>query len=866
MRRPKFSNLALLPLLLLLWAGTSHAADAAHAAHAADAPPGGPGKPDVLPSVAAKTNGLEHREGLLPVYLDRQHGKVWLEVPSSAGKPDGEVGSYLYVEGIVTGLGSNPVGLDRGQLGNGRILTLRRVGGRVLLEEKNPRFRALTDDPVERKSVEQSFANSVVWGGEVAALDSDGKALVDFTSFLVRDAHGIVATLRQTGQGRWDLDSGRSAADLSNCLSFPENLEFESVLTYQSAEPGRLVTETAPVPGSMTITQHQALVKLPDDGYRPRPVDPRAGYFGVEFLNYSAPLSAPIETAWIARHRLEKVDPTAARSRVKKPIVYYLDPGCPEPVRSALLEGIGWWKEAFEKAGFLDAFRVEMLPKDANPLDVRYNIVQWVHRATRGWSYGGGIIDPRTGEIVKGFVTLGSLRIRQDRLIFEGLVGTEATDKGGPNDPVQVALARIRQLGAHEVGHSLGLEHNFAASSYGRASVMDYPGPLVQITPSGELDLSNAYARGIGAWDVQAIRYGYSQFAPGANEAQELDAIVRDGLAHNLIFLTDQDARPEGGAQPLANLWDNGTDPVAALTQSLAVRKIALAHFGEHNIAVGQPLSYLQEVLVPVYFHHRYELDAAAKAVGGLHYLHAVRGDGEIPSRPVPAEEQRRAIRALSGLLQPEALDLPDPVIALLVPRPPGERPNGEIFSGRTHPVFDPLEAAATAADMAVRALLQPERAGRLVDFHRRDPALPGLEEVLKALVGVAFPGVAEKPRQAELRRTAQDVLVRGLIRLSADPEASPGVRSRVDAELEALRKRLHGGAGTTEDSAAQRAFLAAEIGRYLDRRTENPEKLPQPLPPPPGQPIGGGMPGMAGMGETGESQTVNLGGCEWGG
>ncbi|HTQ78616.1 MAG TPA: zinc-dependent metalloprotease, partial [Thermoanaerobaculia bacterium] len=681
-------------------------------AHAAP-PPTAAGASEALPTVAAKTSGLERREGLLPVYLDRQRGKVWLEVPATS-QPSGEVASYLYVEGIVTGLGSNPVGLDRGQLGNSHILTLRRVGGRVLLEEKNLRFRALTEDPEERRSVEQSFANSILWGGEIAAVDGDGKALVDLTSFLVRDAHEIVPTLKLTGQGRWDLDPARSAVDLTNCLSFPENLEFEAVLTYQSAEPGRLVAETAPLPGAMTIVQHQSLVKLPDDGYRPRRVDPRAGFFGVEFLNYSAPLSAPIETQWISRHRLEKVDPTAARSRVKKPIVYYLDPGCPEPVRSALLEGVGWWKDAFEKAGFLDAFRVEMLPKGVHPLDVRYNIIQWVHRATRGWSYGGGIIDPRTGEIVKGFVTLGSLRIRQDRMIFEGLVGTEETGKGGPNDPVAVSLARIRQLGAHEVGHSLGLEHNFAASTYGRASVMDYPGPLVGITPQGELDLSNAYAKGIGAWDYQVIRYGYTEFPPGANEAQELDAIVRDGLAHGLLFLTDQDARPASAAQPLGNLWDNGVDPVAALEQSLKVRQIALAHFGEHNLAAGQPLSYLQEVLVPVYFHHRYELDAAAKAVGGLLYVHAVRGDGEVASKPVPAEQQRRAIHTLTGLLAPQALDLPDSVIALLVPRPPSQRPNPEIFGGRTAPVFDPLEAAATAADLAVRALLQPERDGRL--------------------------------------------------------------------------------------------------------------------------------------------------------
>jgi hypothetical protein len=801
------------------------------------------------------TAGLEKREGLLTFYADRQRGKIWLEVPSAKG-PRGEVASYLYQEGLISGLGSNPVGLDRGQLGDTRIVTLRRVGGRVLVEQPNLKFRALTEDPAERQAVRESFATSVLWGGEIAAVEPDGRALVDFTPFLVRDAHEIAARMKLANQGSWSLDDKRSAVDLEDCLAFPENLEFEVLLTYQSSEPGPLVRETVPAAGSVTLAQHYSFVRLPDDGYKPRRFDPRAGYFGIEFLNYSAPLDQPIETRWLSRHRLEKVDPTAARSRVKQPIVYYIDNAAPEPVRSALIEGVSWWKEAFDKAGFIDAFEVKMLPKDAHPLDVRYNVVQWVHRSTRGWSYGGGVIDPRTGEILKGHVTLGSLRVRQDRLIFEGLAGADKTGTGAPDDPVQLALARIRQLGAHEVGHSLGLSHNFAASTYGRASVMDYPAPLVGISADGKLDFSKAYAVGVGAWDDQAIRFGYSEFPSGTDEPKALDAIVRDGLARHLIYLTDQDARPEGSASPLAHLWDNGTDAAEGLKHALAVRRIALSHFGEHNIAPGQPLSLLQEVLVPVYFHHRYELEAASKMVGGLEYTNALRGDGQPPSKPVPGADQRRALAAVLEVLSPETLDLPEPVIGLLLPRPAEYDSNEEMFAGLTSPTFDSLSAAATASDMAVRLLLRPERAARLVDFHRRDPALPGLEEVIKGLEDKTFGGTLPKPpRLAEIRRSEQWVVVRRLIGLASDPTAAPGVRSRVEAALRSLGRKL-GSAGVADSAeAAQRTFLAGEISRYLQRSHADAAKRPEPIQPPPGQPIGGA-----------DSEPGDLGGCSWGG
>ena len=813
---------------------------------AAAAPPKKPAKApapaaEEITTITAKTSGLERRAGLLTIWLDRKAGKVWLEVPPARAGSD-EVGSYLYTDALRTGLGSNPVGLDRGQLGDFVILNLRRVGGRLLIEQPNLGFRALSENPDEVRAVRESFATSIVWAGGIAAEDPDGRALVDFTGFLVRDAHRVVAQLRETGQGDWELDAERSVADLDNCLAFPENLELESLLTYASAEPGPLVTQTAPLPGAMTLVQHHSFLKLPDPGYRPRAYDPRAGSYAVEFLDYAAPLDAPIDVRWIARHRLEKVDPTAERSRVKKPIVYYVDSGAPEPVRSALVEGAGWWKEAFDKAGFIDAFRVEVLPPGIHPLDMRYNVIQWVHRSTRGWSYGGGIIDPRTGEVVRGSVTLGSLRVRQDRLLFEGLAGTEKTGTGAADDPVQLALRRIRQLAAHEVGHSLGLSHNFAASTYGRASVMDYPAPLVGITPDGDLDFSQAYGTGVGEWDVFAIRWAYGQHPQGTNEAAAQDALLRDALKRGLIFLTDGDARPAGAAHPRAILWDNGPDVVEALRHALAVRRIALARFGEHNIAPGRPLALLQEVLAPVYFHHRYQLDGALKAVGGLDYSYAVRGDGQTAVRPLDGEVQRKALAAVLESIEPAALDLPESVLAVLPPRPAGYAPNPEMFPTAAAPAFDPLAAAAAAADMAVQGLLQPERAERLVDFHRRDPKLPGFEEVLDALTKSSFSSGKEDPRRSELRRTVQWVVVRRMIGLANDSNASPGVRSRVDGALRSLRQHLDG----------KDAFLAGEIQRFLERPIGDPARLPTPPEAPPGQPIG--------------SDPLGLGDCSWGG
>ncbi len=792
-----------------------------------------------LPTVAEKTAGFEARRGFLTFHLDEAEGKIWLEVPPPVGER-GEAVRLIYVEGLLSGLGSNPVGLDRGQTSDARLLVVRRVGRRVLFEQPNLRYRALSEDPAERRATAESFATSVLWAADAAALDADGRALVDFTSFVVRDAHEVALTLQDTGQGSWALDAGRSAVDAAGCLAFPDNVELEAILTFAGSDPGDHVRSTAPAPEAITLVAHQSLIRLPDDGYAPRRFDPRAGVHAIEFSDYAVALDEPVEQRWIIRHRLRKTDPGAERSPVEEPLVYYLDPGAPEPVRGALLDGARWWAKAFEAAGLVDAFRVEMLPEGAHPLDVRYNVIQWVHRSTRGWSYGGGVIDPRTGEILKGHVSLGSLRVRQDRLLFEGLAGTGKTGTGAADDPVELALARIRQLSAHEVGHTLGLGHNFAASTYGgRASVMDYPAPLVGVE-DGELDFSRAYGVGVGAWDVHAIRYAYSEFAPGADERQELERVVAEGIAAGYAFLSDDDARPAGAAEARANLWDNGDDPVAALETTFEVRRLALERFGEENVAAGRPLATLQEVLATVYFHHRFQLQAAAKVVAGMEYNYALRGDGQTVSRVLPAERQRRALAVILELLAPERLDLPESVLRLLVPRPFELERNREMFVSATEPAFDALGAAATAAEQVARVLLEPARLGRLIDFHRRDPTLPGPQEVMGAILERADPQPAEgeSPRHAELRHVVRRVVADRWLDLAAGSSVAPAIRAHVELALRKLRARLP----ETADSAAASPYdlaLAGDLDRFFARSEPAAPAVHAPAPPPPGSPIG---------------------------
>ncbi len=767
--------------------------------------------------------------GYFPMYLDDRSGKLLLEIPRFSTE-------FLYVNTLPAGIGSNDIGLDRGQIGNSRIVRFERSGNKVLLVEPNYRYRALTSDEQERRAVEQSFAQSVIWGFTVEA-EAPGRVLVDATNFFLRDAHHIPETLSREKQGSYRLDPSRSALYLARTRNFPKNTDVESTLTFGGDQPGAFVREVVPSPESITVREHHSFVELPDGNYRPRAFDPRSSYFGIAFADYASPISEPIEKRYIERHRLRKKDPTAAVSDPVQPIVYYLDPGTPEPIRTALLTGARWWNQAFEAAGYRNAFQVELLPADADPMDIRYNIIQWVHRSTRGWSYGATISDPRTGEIIKGQVTLGSLRARQDFLIAEGLIADY--QPGKPIDPrmEQMVLARLRQLAAHEVGHTLGLSHNYAASSHDRASVLDYPPPVVQLNAQGQIDLSSAYASGIGEWDKVAIAYGYQDFAPGQDEHAGLDAIIRSSLSRGLMFISDVDARSPGGAHPQAHLWDSGANAVDELNRLMQVRAKALANFDQNKIRPGAPMSTLENVLVPIYLLHRYQMEAAVKSIGGLDYRYALRGDGQVVANILPAAEQRRALNAVLATLDPAALTLPERILRELPPPAHAYERTREDFHPRTGLTFDALAAAETAADLTLSLLLNPQRATRLVEYHARDAKLPGLDEVIARLLKATWKTARPAGLAGEVSRTVDSVALYRLMALSADESASPQARAIAFQSLSELRKWLSTTA--TEDSAdrAHFAYGAQQIKRF----TEDPHPMPLPAPvaPPDGSPIG---------------------------
>ena len=773
---------------------------------------------------------MEKKDGFIPLYWDAQGGRLWMEIPRIGAE-------MIYQVSLPAGMGSNDIGLDRGQLGDTRIVRFERSGPRVLLVQPNLAFRASSANPDERRDVEDSFAQSVLWGFTVGA-ESDGHVLVDATDFALRDAHGVVQALKRARQGDFKLDATRSAFYLPNLKAFPRNTEVEVTLTFTGDNPGQWVRDVTPTPEAITVRERHSFVQLPEDGYTPRRNDPRAGYFGIQYADYSSPLGQPLEQRLLTRHRLRKKDPSAAISDPVEPIVYYVDRGAPEPVRTALIQGASWWNQAFEAAGYRNAFRVEVLPEGADPMDVRYNVIQWVHRATRGWSYGASVVDPRTGEIIKGHVTLGSLRGRQDWLIGEGLTSPYTSGNEDPEQVRQMVLARIRQLAAHEVGHTLGLAHNYIASAQGRVSVMDYPHPLVTLTPGGRIDLANAYPEGIGAWDKVAITYGYGDFAPGTNEPVALDRIISDARARGLTFLTDQDARPTGSAHPQTHLWDNGTDAAAELTRVLTVRRAALSSFGEHAIRTGMPLATMEEALVPLYLYHRYQDEAAIKMIGGQWYSYALRGDGQDPLRPVPGADQRRALATVLTTVSPAELALPKSVLDRLPPRPATFEPHRELFTRWTGLVFDAVAPAASAADMTFGLLLDPQRAARLVEQHSLDPSLPDLREVLDRTAAAVFDNADADPYHRELGRAIQRSFVDRLMDLAADAPM-PQVRAEAARELRWLRDGFHNHAyQSSNPQGAHEALLADDITRFLDRPWEARERR-QPITIPPGSPIG---------------------------
>lgn len=798
---------------------------------------------------------MRHMPGLLALDWDAKSGKLYLEVPLTGNADHTRSADLLYTTSTPWSVGSSQLGgygLDRGQISEGALVYFQRTGPKLLLVEPNEKFRSTSDEPAAQAVVHESFPASVFAGFTIESEDADGTVLVDASSFALADAHHVGEALSRGRQGTYHIDAARSTVVPEDTKAFPKNTVLESELTFvtgQEAPPsGRIIQEIAPDARAVTVRERQMFVELPPPGFTPRRFSPRAGYFPLTWRDYDTPLGDPIDQQFIIRHRLIKKDPSCTHAcEAVTPIQYYVDRGAPPLIRQALVEGARWWDQAFQAAGWAPGtFRVDILPEDADPMDVRYNIIQWVHRYTRGWSYGAAVVDPRDGEIIKGNVTLGSLRGRQDYLIAQALLAPYTQGKAAPDpahDPaLQMVLQRIRQLAAHETGHTLGLAHNFAASSFPHPpdqtiSVMDYPHPWVTLGPNGVPDLTHAYPAGIGTWDKVAIDYGYREFDRDGHPVEDpaaLNKILSDSEKTGLIYITDEDARPLGSAHPHAHLWDNGTDPAAELNRVLKVRAAALARFGPDAIQEGMPLAQLEDTLVPLYLFHRYQTEAASKEIGGLDYRYNVRGDGQMLPKIVSPDDQRAALDAVLKTLSPATLTLPDSILKYLPPRPPGLPRSEESFPSATGLTFDPVAAAESAADLTLALIFNPERANRLVEFHAEDSAEPSLTDVINAtLQSTGSPDTASG-LALQVKYAVDDRILEALLALGANPDSSAMTHATVRAAVTTLRDQYRG-SGSDLDTLHQ--LEAARIDQFLN----DPEKFvpARPIPAPPGMPIG---------------------------
>ncbi len=765
---------------------------------------------------------LKNFEGYFNFHYEEAQDKIFLEVKDL----DKE---FLYVSSLSSGVGSNDLGLDRGQLGSERVVKFIKAGNKLLLIQPNQDYRAITDNDLERQSIEQAFAKSVLYGFKIVE-EKDGKYIVDMTDFLLQDTHGVANRLRGAGEGSYSVDKSKSAMNLERTKAFPKNVEFDAIITLKGNPTGRHLRTVTPTSSLVTVTQHHSFIELPDNNYKPREFDVRSGAISMSYMDYATPVQEQIRKRFVIRHRLEKKNPNAARSEAKEPIIYYLDNGTPEPIRSALLDGARWWNQAYEAAGFINAFQVKILPADADPMDCRYNVIQWVHRSTRGWSYGGSVVDPRTGEIIKGHVSLGSLRVRQDFLIAQALMNKPFAERDDNYQPMlEMALARIRQLSAHEVGHTIGFAHNFAASTNGRASVMDYPHPTITLK-NGNVDLSNAYAVGIGDWDKVTVAYSYTEFPKGSNEKQELNKILDKAQNDGLRFITDSDARARGGAHPKAHLWDNGTTAAEELNNVLAVRKKAISTFSKDNIRSNEPYSVLEDVFVPLYFFHRFQVEAATKVVGGIDYNYTVKGDGQFTAKALDVATQQRALQSVLKTIDANTLAIPKNKLELFPPRAFGYWRSRESFKGKTGVGFDALSVASTASDMSLSLLLHPERANRLVQQKGLDSKQLGLEEVLQIVIDNSFKKTHKDGYLNEIQQMVNVNVLKYIMNLAVSDNAYFQVNAIANKALTNIAM-----------SSLSNNTYGLQYTRLLKQFNDDPEKFKIPAAPgiPDGSPIG---------------------------
>jgi hypothetical protein len=771
---------------------------------------------------------FDRLEGFIDLYWDASTGRILIDV-EAIDEP------FIYQSSLSRGVGSNDLGLDRGQLGSTRVVRFLRSGPKILLVEDNLAYRAVSDNADERQAIEESFARSVVWGFE--DIDpSDDKTVIDATTFIVRDAHGVSARLAATTEGGYSVDQTRSAVYLPRTRGFPDNTEAEAIVTFVGQPTGPYLSTVTPDAQAITVHIHHSFIRLPDDNYEPIAYDPRSGVIGLRYdsggyADYATAIGDDLTVNFGRRHRLAKKDPSAELSEAVEPIFYYLDRGAPEPVRSALLDGAGWWNQAFEAAGYKDAFQVKLLPEDADPMDVRYNVIQWVHRSTRGWSYGASVLDPRTGEILKGHVSLGSLRVRQDYLIAEGLLAPYA-DEGVPAEMLEMSLARIRQLSAHEVGHTLGFEHNFAASTQDRASVMDYPVPLVKIRDDNTFDLSKAYDDKIGPWDKRTVLYAYQDFRDGVDGDVARAEILGETIAAGFKYVADNDSRSAATAHPDGNLWDNGADAIDELEHLLRVRQIALENFSEKNVRIGRPLAEIEEVLVPIYLLHRFQIEAVGKLIGGQYFSYSLRGDGQPLQVSVAAARQQQAIDALIATLDPKVLGLPDELTAMISPRPPNNPKSRETFTGTTGVIFDAKAPAASAVAMTLAVLLEPSRTARLTQT-----GAPGFDSVLKALMNASWRSKQAGGSAGAIQRQTNLQVLYALFRLAFNSAADNDVRAIALETINSLDTWLSRQSPKSDVLNAHFRFAQFEINRLLGDPAQIEALVPVTVPP--GSPIG---------------------------
>lgn len=772
---------------------------------------------------------MDKKEGFITFYLDDEKGKVYLEIEKLNSE-------FLYVSSLTAGLGSNDIGLDRGQLGSTRIVEFRRSGNKVFLVHKNYDYRAYSDNPSEVQSIKDAFAESIIWGFEIAQ-QSGGKMIVDATKFYLQDTHGVAKKLNGSRQGNFSPDASRSGVYHPMTKNFPKNTEVEMTITLTGNATGYNLRSVTPTPDAVTVRQRHSFIELPDDKYVPRAYDTRGGYFSISYLDYTTPIDEPIVKKFISRHRLVKKNPNAALSEVEEPIVYYLDRGTPEPVASALIEGGNWWNQAFEAAGFKDAFRVELAPEGMDLMDVRNNVIQWVHRSTRGWSYGASVRDPRTGEILKGHVSLGSLRVRQDYLIAQGLI--QPFEEGAEPDPrmLELAIARLKQLSAHEIGHTIGVAHSYATSVNDRSSVMDYPYPLVSLDKNGNLDLSQAYDDKIGEWDKWAIKYGYGYPAAGQSEEEYIQEVLEQTYAAGYEFITDSDSRDPSGMHPRAHLWDNGVSASAELKRMLDLRANRMKTFGLNAIPTGQPEALIEEVFVPLYLMHRFQIEAASKVIGGVDYAYKVKGDNQPRHKWVNAKDQKDALNALLETISTKNLEVPAHILALIPPRPAGFGRNRETFTSRTGPMFDPISPAENVVDMVFNFIFNDARANRIYLQNLQSNELPSFEEVLQIIESRVFSDDTPNGLAGEIKLMQESKLVDHMISMSKSSSVSNTVRAILRAHLHQLKDKKLANRNKTPLLSMHSSYLQDKINAYLELPVELVTQ--QPINAPDGSPIG---------------------------